>query len=497
MDFGFVGQAYAAPDPRQDIQICVNWYPEISQDINQKSKTVKALLGCPGLTLLPGLPNGVGTGPVRGGLTLPGGAQALVASGNTIYLLSVATPPSATAKAILTQTTIGTIGSNATPVFMKSNGVGGFVWIVDGSESGYLYEVATQVLTPIADAGFYGASRIAFVDGWNIFNKIGTPIFYTSPPPEYSTLPFNATYFDLNDGTDDQLITLIEQNRLLLLCNENNSHWWYDAGGQFFPFQRLDGATIQVGCAAPQTIALFEDGIIWLGKNARGQNTVVQTKGFTYGDVSTIAINNQIQGYNVISDAFGYTYQENDHEFYMLTFPTADATWCYDGTTKMWHQRASFDSARGTFHRHRSNCYFEFQNYRIVGDYQNGNLYYFDRTNYTDNGAPLVAWRRCPHVWDEDNYERVNQYTLQIDFIPGLGTATGQGQNPVCMVAYSNDGGQTFGGAKNIPMGPIGKTKTRSIVYKLNTSRDRVYDVRVSDPVNRDVTSASLIADVP
>jgi hypothetical protein len=53
-DFGFVGQAYEAPDIYQDAQVCVNWYPEVSQDKN--SKTVIALLGCPGLDLVATLP---------------------------------------------------------------------------------------------------------------------------------------------------------------------------------------------------------------------------------------------------------------------------------------------------------------------------------------------------------------------------------------------------------------------------------------------------------
>ena len=46
-DFGFVGQAYASPNPYQDAQVLVNWYVEISQDPN--SKTPTALMGCPGL----------------------------------------------------------------------------------------------------------------------------------------------------------------------------------------------------------------------------------------------------------------------------------------------------------------------------------------------------------------------------------------------------------------------------------------------------------------
>jgi hypothetical protein len=495
-DFGFVGQAYEAPDPRQDTQVCVNWYPEISQD--KKSKTVTALLGCPGKTTLLTL----GVGPVRGGATLVGNAQALVVSGNQVYLLSVSSPATAVTKAIIAATLVGTITSNFGPVFVKDNGVGGTAFIMDGTQNGYIYSIAGGTLSPVNDPGFYGANRAAFIDGWLIFNKPGTPIFYTTPPPPYTVLPFQASYFDLNDGTADNLISLIEDKRELLLLNEQASQWWYDAGGQYFPFARLDGATIQVGCAAANTVALFQDGVIWLARSSRGQNIVVKTTGFNYADVSTIAVNHAIGGYSLVSDALGWTYQEDGHEFYVLTFPSitnryggTGITWVYDGTTQMWHQRASYDPVAGVFNRDRANCYFQFQNYRLVGDYQNGNLYSLDRTVYTDGGGgPLVAWRRCPHVWDEDDYDRIFHQSLQFDFSPGLATSVGQGSNPQVLLSWSDDGGMSYGPTRNVPIGLIGQTRNRAITYRLGESRDRVYDARYSDPTNRDITGAALVA---
>ena len=507
-DFGFVGGAYEAPDPRQDTQVCVNWYPEISQSaeaskatssgVTNVSKTISALLGCPGKQLL----LTVGTGPVRGGATLPGNNQALCVSGNGVYLLTVATVTTASAKATLKSQLIGQIATTTGPVFLKDNGSGGNVFIVDGSPAGYVYSIAAQTLMAVSDPGFYGANRIAFVDGWLAFNKPGTPIFYTTPPPPYTIAPFQASYFDLNDGTSDNLVTLIEDKRTLLLINEAAAQWWYDAGGQYFPFARLDGATLQVGCCAPNTVALFADGVIWLARSTRGQNVVVKTTGFNYADVSTVAINHAIASYPIVNDAIGWTYQDDGHEFYVLTFPSVankyggiGVTWVYDGTTTMWHQRASYDPVAGVFNRDRANCYFEFQNFRIVGDYQNGNLYALSRKVYTDGGGtPLVAWRRCPHVWDETDYERIFHHSLQLDFTPGLAASVGQGSNPIALVSWSDDGGETYGPTRDVPIGLIGKTKNRAITYRLGESRDRVYDVRVTDPVNRDITGASLQA---
>lgn len=44
-----MGESYTAPDPYQDRQETINWYPEVSVNTMKTSKVVVALLGCPGL----------------------------------------------------------------------------------------------------------------------------------------------------------------------------------------------------------------------------------------------------------------------------------------------------------------------------------------------------------------------------------------------------------------------------------------------------------------
>ena len=46
--------------------------------------------------------------------------------------------------------------------------------------------------------------------------------------------------------------------------------------------------------------------------------------------------------YPMLSDAFGYCYSDGGHTFYVLTFPSGNATWVYDATTAMWHERSTW-----------------------------------------------------------------------------------------------------------------------------------------------------------
>lgn len=483
-DWGFVGDAYEAPALYQDAEKCVNWYVETAQ--RRTAKVPVALLGSPGLTA-PLIT--IGIGPIRGAWVLPGSAQALVASGNALYLV---TAPGG----VWTGLKVGTLASNTGPVVIRDGGASGFAWIVDGP-NGYLYTIATQAFKQISDPGFLGSDRVAFVDGWMIFNWPGTQTFYVAP--QYGSLPFNGSFFALKDGATDKLVTFYEDKREVWFIGESTSEVWYDAGGQFFPLARLQGAMLQIGCQAKHSIARFDaagnEGLIWLGSSERGQNVVVRTKGYQHETVSTRAVEDAIASYAVTSDAVGYTYQEDGHEFYMLTFPTADVTWCYDGTEDRWHQRLSFDPATGLFHRHRSTCCVNFQGLRIVGDYQNGNLYAFNRQTYSDNGAPLIAWRRTPHVWDGGARRRIRHRSLQLDFRMGVGSLSVP--NPQAMIRWSDDSGVTYGNQRFESLGKVGETRGRVFTRRLGSppiGHSRVYDVQVFDAVGRDVVGATLDA---
>lgn len=484
--FPFVGQAYEAPMLLQDMEKCVNWYVEVSQ--NEGSKTPTALLGTPGLLNL----LTIGNGPLRGCWPLPGGITAIAVSGAGVFWITIAQAATATSNAVLAATQIGTLQSSTGPAWIRDNGAGGIAVIACGAD-GYVVNLAAQTVKQITDPAWLGADRVDFIDGWLVFNKPGSQTFYTSPLYWNGVTAMDGTFFALKDTNTDNLVTHMEHQRELWLIGERTTEVWWDAGNAQFPFSRVEGVVLQHGCSSAQSLARIGDSLIWLGKDENGQNVVMRTVGYQIQTVTTIAINHQIASYPVISDAVGFAYEEDEHWFYVLNFPTADATWVWDLSTKMWHQRASYDPAAAAFHRHRSNCYMEFAGMRIVGDYQNGNLYRFSRQIYTDNGAPLVAWRRCPHTWDRDDRERVFHERLQLEFTAGVGLQTGQGSNPQVMLKWSNDGGQTWGNEHWLSIGMAGQTKHRAIKRRLGEARDRVYDVRFSDPVPRDVVGASLI----
>ena len=498
-DFGFYGGDNTAPDPTQNRQLCINYYAHVDP---QNAKETVALLGCPGLTQLsaaagggaPGFSSNItqwpkpysGTNlPVRGCWPLPGGQQALVVIGLYCYL----------ANNVFQLTQVGTLSTQAGPVCIRDNNIGGYAVLVDGPY-GYLYNIATQVFTQITDPAFLGADTVAYIDGWWIFNQPGTQTFYTNFP-QYGT-GFSGSYFALKDAASDNLMAVFESKESLWLVGEKTTEVWYDAGGQYFPFQRLVGTLMQFGTKATASVARFsaggQDGLIMFGRSDRGENVIIRTQGFAGEVVSTPAFGDEVATYSVTSDAIGYTYQEDTHEFYVLTFPTADVTWCYDAQSGLLHKRLSYDPYSQKFNRHRSNCYMNFQGKRVVGDYQCGSLHWLTRTSFTDAGWPLLAKRRSPHIWDKGQRGRVFMASLQVDFTPGVGNASGLGANPQAALTISRDGGNTFGMKWPAPIGQIGQYKNRTMWRKLGFGRDNVVDIEIIDPVSRDIVGVTIKA---
>lgn len=363
-----------------------------------------------------------------------------------------------------------------------------------GTDSSDTITLTIPVFGQITDAGFLGAQRIAFIEGWLIFNQPGTRTFYTTGPTPYQVL-FPGLFFSLKDSSTDNLVTLYENNRELWLIGERTSEVWYNAGLTNFAFSRIPGVGPQIGCAAVNSITRMGTQLAWLAKNEQGENIVVMSAQYSWQRISNHAIEHAIASYPLVSDAIGYCYEEEGHLFYMLTFPTADVTWCYDALTGQWHKRLSWDPTAGVFHRHRSNCYMDLGDVRIVGDYQNGQFYQMSRQYYTDAGNPLRALRRTPHVWQRGNRGRLFFSQLQIEFTPGVGLQTGQGSNPQCMLRWSSDGGFTWSTEQWATIGAAGETRNRAIWYLLGEDRDRVWEASITDPIPRDIIGATCFVE--
>ncbi len=480
-DFGFVGAAYEAASKTQDDQALINWYCETDHtkadnpetDRNESQRGVIALYPTPGTATRLQL-----SGQVRGMHVLPGGAICLIAAANKLYSVTQA----------FAATEVGTLLTATGAVYIRDNGAAAY--ITDGQYR-YSYNWTTGTFAQRTDGPFTGGATLDEVDNFFIYSDPGTNQWGSS---DVGDVVSNALNLGSVLGASGNLQCIVADSRQVLLLAERYSEKWINVGSFPFSFAIIPGSSIQHGCAAPASVARLGEGIAFLALDTRGQSTVIMwgAKLAQPARISNYAIENAIQGYAVISDAIAYTYSQAGHEFYVLTFPTADVTWCYDLSTQLWHRRAWRDPATGIYHRHRSNCGVAFGDEIIVGDFENGKVYALSQSDYTDDGEILPCLRRCRHLTADLN--RQFFHSLQIQFQPGVGLQTGQGSDPEAILRWSNDGGFTWGNDHILKIGRAGKYKHRAIKRRLGYARDRVYEVVVTDPVYRVVVSAELKA---
>lgn len=470
MQIPFVGASYRERSSNLDCQACINLFPVLGE--SGTAKAVKALYGTPGTRPL--VSAAVGT--VRGMHSPTSGGAAIVVVGSTVYRLSTDFVLSA----------IGSVDALTTPVKIDDNGLQAV--IVTGP-NGYVVDLATSVVTQINDVAFYGADTVDFLNTYAIFNRPGTNVFYVSGSNE---ITFDALDFATAESNYEPIINFIVNHDEIIFFKQTVTEIWRASGSLDFPFARDTNASIEQGCAARDSVASMDNTVFWLGQNDDGGGIVYRMNGYTPVRVSTDAIEYAIAGYSTISDAVAYGYQQEGHTFYVLTFPSGNATWVYDVSTQLWHQRAYLNPATGTLGRHRSNSHMYFAGKHIVGDYQNGNLRTLDLDYYMDGDSdPLPAIRAASHIATGD-YSWIIHNRVQVDMETGVGLATGQGSAPVALLDWSNDGGKTWSNQHSASMGAIGEHANRVIWHRLGRARDRVYRLTISDPVKRVIIGATL-----
>ena len=267
---------------------------------------------------------------------------------------------------------------------------------------------------------------VAYIDTLFVFNEPDSQRVWSVVSQDAITgdfiypLVFDPLTFASVDGSPDGVVAINVDHRQMWVFGTDSTEVWYDVGGSAFPLSPIQGAFNEIGCVAAFSVAKLDNTLFWLGTDARGQGIVYKANGYAGVRVSTHAIEYAIAQYGNLSNALAYTYQQEGHAFYVLTFPSANATWVYDVSTQAWHERAGF--VDGEFTRHRSNCQCNFGGNTLVGDFANGNLYRLNLDVYADNGGIqkwLRSWRALP--MGQNNLKRTAQHSLQLDAETGVG----------------------------------------------------------------------------
>lgn len=431
-------------------QRCVNLYPELNPPDSPSPMT---FYGTPGRRLWSTVP---GTGPVRGLYEASNGVLFAV-QGSMLYRYSAG------------WVVVAALATTVGPVYAADNGISAV--FVDGSTMAPTVNLADFTASQMSGAGWYGADFVDFLDGFFVFNKPGTQQFYITGAYD---LTIDALDFASSESQPDLLVRSFRDHAEEWLFGTKSTEVFANGGGQF-PFDRIGGSVMEVGCAAPHSVAKLDNSVVWLAGDEHGDGMVMRAQGYQPVPISTRALEEEFRSYGTISDAQAYSYQQAGHWFYVLTFPTAGKTWAFDASTQLWGER-TYRTQANVAQRVRDNCHVFYQRKHLVGDWENGNIYQLDLDTYTDNGAEIRRIKSFQHMTADGARQFFSKMVLDMQ----AGVGSGAEIDPQVSMRWSDDGGNTWSSLLTTSLGQIGQYAQKPCFNRLGMGRDRVFEVSTS-----------------
>lgn len=440
--------AYEARSVIANAQRCVNLYPE------QNTKDAEAPFThycTPGLvTLCQGQ-----VGEVRALYTASNGLLFAVIGDGVYYIPDSFVPQ-----------LLGNIGTASGHVSLYDNTF--TLVVLDGSVSGWSVDLATLAFGTFAPTNFVGGNQIRYLDTFLLSSTQGGNL----QSSDSGTTNYTALAVATITGDADKLQIIDVVNRYCWLFGKRSIEVWGNVGGSPFPLAPVSGVFIQHGIGALRSLAHWGQNLFWLSVDNNGEALVFAAEGYKESIISTPALVDEFSSYAQIEDAIGFCYQQGAHIFYVLTFPTADRTWVFDLSTRLWHERVWLDG-NGQEHRHRANCVAYAYGKTICGDWQNGKLYHWDINAYDDDGSPILRLRSFPHVLNGGDRMSHKQFSADME----VGTFSNPAIDPLLSLRWSDDRGRTYGNALTQSLGHTGEYRTIPSWNRLGMARDRVYEL--------------------
>lgn len=443
--------SYTARSLIASAQRCINLYAELNPANDAAPMT---FYGTPGKVLVSTLP----TAPVRCLYKASNGT--LFAVGGSVLYRYVAGA----------WVSIALLSTFSGPVCGADNGVSAV--FTDGSKAAPTVNLTTFAAGAMSGDGWYGADFVTFLDGFLIFNKPGTQQFYITGALD---LTLDALDFASAESVPDLLVRVMRDHNEIWMFGQSSTEVFANGGNALFPFERVSGSTMDVGCAAPHSVAQMDNSMFWLGADKRGTPTFYRAAAGSPTRIATHALEEELRTYARLDDAEAFSYQDGGHSFYVVAFPAAGKTWAYDASTQLWAER-SFRGPLNSRERDRASCHAYHDGKHLVGDWESGNIYQLDLDAYTDNGAEIVRVKSFQHMTADNRRQFFTRLVLDMQ----AGVGNDGDADPLVNLRWSDDGGHTWGAMMTSPLGQVGEYLNKPVFNRLGSGRDRVFEVSTS-----------------
>lgn len=481
----FCGETYQDKTLNANAQDAINLYPMRTKAAQYSDKKVSQSLPenivmypTPGYKFL----RNAGIGQIRGFYVI--NATLYFICGNTLYGFTPAGSPND-----LTQGSFVNLGTLNTLTGLCSIVCNTVQLAISDGQFGYTYTFNTNTFATIGTSGGFpvtGVTNLTYFDGYVIASVNNSKTVIQSNILDATT--WQALAFYTLDTFPDNIVAVWSDELQLYVMGPKITEVQADAGTIPYAFQKVPNVLIQAGLVAWPTLCKVANTTFFLASDIAGKAYVAAFNSYDTKVISTPPINEAIERYTTVSDAFAYAYREGDNHFYVITFPSAGVTWAYDIKMDMWHKRSINGGADLPL------CCVLWQGIQIVGD-ANGNLYQMSQ-NYsyysignTGVDKPMQRSRTAAHINAEGKTLFINE--LWVDIQSGGGFITDSALvpqptaiAPLATLEISRDFGRTWVTVGTRSMGKLGQYQKRLIWRNLGRFRQNAtFRITITDPV--------------
>lgn len=399
---------------------------------------------------------------------------------DTIYQYNLTAWDLSTASYASVSLDISTEEADMNSFFIKGDGTRLYVL---GQTSDRVHQYSTS--NEVTDTDLETPNAVAHLNNQAIYDGDGGR-FVTSDVGDATSI--NGLNYGTAESSPDNIIRPYVFNQTLYLFGEKTVETWYNSGVGNPPFDRIDGGIMPVGLGALHSTAHNDNFLYFLGDD----NKVYRIVGSGKENISTIALSHELSGY-VVSDAIGATFSFDNQNFYLLSFPKENRSWCYSEDSGQWFEPNESRYLGDSF-------VFAFRK-NLVADHRNGNVYELDMDTFDENGSLVERFRDTGPIHGEllgGPGKRVEMNRFELIMETGVGrlpNTSDNRENPYIMLSFSDDGGDTF---STEMWGTVGKMSKYTKVqwHGLGSFYERIIRVKVSDPNFWSIHSANADMEV-
>jgi hypothetical protein len=322
------------------------------------------------------------------------------------------------------------------------------------ASGGRLYYWNGTTLVQVTDPDLGVVLDFVWVDGY-FMTTDGESLVVTelNDPTQINPLKYGSSEVD-----PDPVVALLKLRNEVYALNRNTIEVFDNRGGEFFPFQRIEGAQIQKGVIGTFGCCVFVENIAYLGSGRNEAPGIYLGANATANKISTQEIDNLLLEYTEYELRTVKLEARNDKNHQHLYVHLPNKTIVFDASATSVLQTPVWFTLTSTivgFEQYRArNMIWAYDKWNI-GDPQTNNIGYFVQ-DIGSHWGQQVRWEFGTLIVYNEGKGALMQ---QLELVSLTGNIA-LGKNPKISTSYTVDG-KSYSQEKFISVGMIGNTTKR------------------------------------